>query len=290
MHNLTLKSLTRGFFSVVLLCFLSISQAAETGLLWRIEAPNGKVSHVFGTIHVDDARVTDFSPAILKALVQSEVFMMETLPPSDPSLYFLPNHNLREALTEQEWDKAKQLADLHAMQDDVVMRMKPWLLAMLFDLPASQGPYTQDIRLYAKAHEQDKEIEGLEDTRAHFTMLDSLTKEEQLTILRSALQRSQEEKERDFEDLLNAYLKGDTAVIAKVDEKATASSLPPALWQKMRSKLLEERNATMAQHIADKADDKRLFVAVGAAHLAGKDGILARLRQAGYKVSVIALR
>ncbi|HZV62697.1 MAG TPA: TraB/GumN family protein [Methylophilaceae bacterium] len=290
MHNLTLKSLTRGFFSVVLLCFLSISQAAETGLLWRIEAPNGKVSHVFGTIHVDDVRVTDFSPAILKALEQSEVFMMETLPPSDPSLYFLPNHNLREALTEQEWDKAKQLADLHAMQDDVVMRMKPWLLAMLFDLPASQGPYTQDIRLYAKAQEQDKEIEGLEDTREHFTMLDSLTKEEQLIILRSALQRSQEEKERDFEDLLNAYLKGDTAVIAKVDEKATASSLPPALWQKMRSKLLEERNATMAQHIADKADDRCLFVAVGAAHLAGKDGILARLRQAGYKVSVIALR
>ena len=290
MYNITLKSLMRGFFYAVLLCFISIAQAAETGLLWKIEAPNGKISHVFGTIHVDDARVTDFSPAILKALGQSDVFMMETLPPSDPSLYFLPNHNLREALTEQEWDKAKQLADLHAMQDDVVMRMKPWLLAMLFDLPASQGPYTQDIRLYAKAQEQGKAIEGLEDTRAHFTMLDSLTKEEQLTILRSSLQRSQEEKERDFEELLNAYLKGDSAVIAKVDEKATASTLPPALWKKMRTRLLEERNATMAEHIADKADDKRLFVAVGAAHLAGKDGILARLRQAGYKVSVIAMR
>lgn len=290
MHVITLKSLMRGFFSAVLLGFLATAQAAETGLLWRIEAPTGKVSHVFGTIHVDDARVTDFSPAIPKVLEQSEVFMMETLPPSDPSLYFLPNHNLREALTEQEWDKAKQLAELHAMQDEVVMRMKPWLLAMLFDLPASQGPYTQDIRLYAKAQELGKEIEGLEDTRAHFTMLDGLSKEEQLTILRSVLERSQEEKERDFEELLNAYLKGDTAVIAKVDEKATASTLPPALWQKMRVKLLDERNAIMAEHIAAKAADQRLFVAVGAAHLAGKDGILARLRKAGYKVNAIALK
>ena len=287
MHVITLKSLMRGFFSVVLLCFLSISQAAGTGLLWRIEAPNGKMSHVFGTIHVDDARVTDFSPAILKALEQSEVFMMETLPPSDPSLYFLPNHNLREALTEQEWEKVKQLAELHAMHDDVVMRMKPWLLAMLFDLPASQGPYTQDIRLYAKAQEQAKVVEGLEDTRDHFTLLDSLTMEEQLTILRSVLKRSQAVKERDFEDLLNAYLKGDTAVIAKVDEKATASTLPPALWDKMRTKLLDERNATMAEHIAEKAADKRLFVAVGAAHLAGEGGILARLRKAGYQVRVL---
>jgi uncharacterized protein len=287
MTAFTFKSLQRGFFSVVLLCFLSLAQAAETGLLWRIEAPNGKVSHVFGTIHVDDARVTNFSSAIRKALEQSEIFMMETLPPSDPTLYFLPNHNLREALTEQEWDKAKALAEMHAMHDDVVMRMKPWLLAMLFDLPASQGPYTQDIRLYAKAQELSKEIEGLEDTRAHFTLLDSLSLQEQLTILRSVLKRSQQEKERDFEDLMKAYLKGDDAVIAMVDEKASASDLPPALWQKMRVKLLDERNERMAEHIAKKAAGTRLFVAVGAAHLAGEGGILARLRRAGYKVSAV---
>jgi uncharacterized protein YbaP (TraB family) len=288
MHNITLKSLMRGFFSAALLCFLTISQAAETGLLWRIEAPNGKVSHVFGTIHVDDARVTDFSPALLKALEQSDVFMMETLPPTDPTMYYLPNHNLRETLTEQEWDKAKQLAELHAMHDDVIMRMKPWLLAMLFDLPTGLGPYTQDIRLYAKAQELGKEVDGLEDTHAHFTLLDSLSREEQLTILRSVLERSQEEKKRDFEELLNAYLKGDAAVIAKVDEKATASTLLPELWQKMRTKLLEERNAAMAEHIADKAEHSKLFVAVGAAHLAGEDGIISRLRKTGYKVSVLA--
>jgi uncharacterized protein YbaP (TraB family) len=286
MTAFTSKSLLRGLFSAFLLGFLSLTQAAETGLLWKVEAPNGKVSHVFGTIHVDDPRVTDFSPVILKALESSEVFMMETLPPSDPTLYFLPGHNLREALTEREWDKAKALAEMHAMHDDVVMRMKPWLLAMLFDLPASQGPYTQDIRLYAKAQELGKEVGGLEDTRAHFTLLDSLNKQEQLTLLRSVLKRSQEEKQRDFEDLMQAYLKGDAAVIAMVDAKASASDLPPALWQKMRVKLLYERNERMAEHIAEKAADSRLFVAVGAAHLAGEGGILARLRRAGYKVTV----
>ncbi|HYD34052.1 MAG TPA: TraB/GumN family protein [Methylophilaceae bacterium] len=287
MYQCILLGLMRGLFSVVLLGFLSVSQAAETGLLWRIEAPNGTVSHVFGTIHIDDPRVTEFSPALLQALQLSDLFMMETLPPSDPTLYFLPNHNLREVLSEQEWDKAKALAEMHAMHDDVVMRMKPWLLAMLFDLPASQGPYTQDIRLYAKAQELGKEVEGLEDTRAHFTLLDSLSKEEQMTILRSVLKRSQEEKQRDFEELLNAYLKGDAAVIAMVDEKASAGTLPSQLWQKMRVKLLDERNAAMAEHIATKASSKRLFIAVGAAHLAGEGGILSRLRNSGYKVKVI---
>lgn len=285
MTAFTFKSLLRGFFSVLLLGFVSLAQAAETGLLWKIESPDGTASHVFGTIHVDDSRVTDFSPALLKALESSEVFMMETLPPSDPGLYFLPNHNLREVLDEEEWDKVKQLADQRAMQDDVVMRLKPWLLAMMLGLPANQGPYTQDIRLYAKAQELGKQVDGLESARAHFTLLDSLSREEQLTILRSVLKRSEEEKERDFEALLAAYLKGDAAVIAKVDETMTSDTLPPALWQKMRALLLDERNAHMAEHIADKAADQKLFVAVGAAHLAGEGGILARLRKAGYRVS-----
>jgi len=284
MTALTFKSLLRGFFYALLLGFVSLSQAAETGLLWKIEAPNGKVSHVFGTIHVDDARVTDFSPAILTALEASDVFMMETLPPSDPTLYFQPGHYLRDLLTEKEWDKTKQLADMHAMQDDVVQRMKPWLLAMLFDLPTGLGPYTQDIRLYAKARELSKKVEGLEDARAHFTLLDDLSQQEQLTILRSVLKRSEEDKQRDFDDLMTAYLEGDAAVIAKVDEQATASGLPPALWQKMRVKLLDERNATMAKNIAEKSVDNKLFVAVGAAHLAGRNGIIERLRKAGYKV------
>lgn len=285
MTSFTFKSLLRGFFSVLLLCVVSISQAAETGLLWKIESPGGKVSHVFGTIHVDDSRVTEFSPTLLKALDQSEVFMMETLPPAEPGLYFLPDHNLREVLSEQEWDKVKELADQRAMQDDVVMRLKPWLLAMMLGLPANQGPYTQDIRLYAKAQELGKETEGLETAREHFTLLDSLSREEQLTILRSVLKRSEEEKERDFEDLLSAYLKGDAAVIAEVDEQVTGSTLPAALWQKMRVKLLDERNAAMAERIAEKADVQPLIVAVGAAHLAGEGGILARLRKAGYRIS-----
>src|SRR5690606_33844931 len=156
-HIIIFKSLLRGFFSILLLGFVSLAQAAETGLLWKIEAPGGMVSHVFGTIHLDDTRVTDFPPALLQALESSDVFMMETLPPSNPSLYFLPDHNLRDALSEQEWDRVKQLADQRAMQDDVVARLKPWLLAMMLGMPANHGPYTQDIRLYAKAQELGKE-------------------------------------------------------------------------------------------------------------------------------------
>ncbi len=84
--------------------------------------------------------------------------------------------------------------------------------------------------------------------------------------------------------LVKAYLKGDPARIADIDTRMTGNLLPPALWAKLRVKLLDDRNDLMAPRIDAEAREKSVFVAVGAAHLAGKRGLLAQLQQAGYKL------
>jgi uncharacterized protein len=101
------------------------------------------------------------------------------------------------------------------------------------------------------------------------------------------LKRSPEKKERDFESLMAAYLAGDSDKVANLDERITGGMLPPALWAKMRTKLLDERNVVMAQRILEESNNKTVFVAVGASHLAGKGGLIARLKDAGYKLSPI---
>jgi len=287
MRTLSFNGLLRGLFSAFLLSFVISTQAAETGLLWKVEAPSGKVSYLFGSMHSDDPRINDFSPALLKALADTDAFMMETLPPSDPSIYFMKDQSLRDLLTETELQQLMQLADFHSMHTDAATHMKPWLLAMVFDLPKPQSAFTQDVLLYSKAQEQSKEILGIEDTAEHFGMLDSFSQEDQLTMLRAVLKRSQEAKERDFDALLNAYLSGNTARIAELDDKITGGMLPKALWARMRVKLIDERNVRMAERIAKEANESAVFVAVGASHLAGSNGLVARLRKAGYKVSVV---
>lgn len=276
--------------SIITFCFLAVistSSFAEQGLFWKAEAPSGKTLYLFGTMHTDDNRVTNFSPSVNDALKASDAFMMETLAPSDPGVFMMQN-NLQDLLTEKELDKVLELAEFHTMHRDAALHMKPWLLAVVFDSPKPLTPFAQDSLLMAKAEELGKEVIGIEDTEEHFGVMDTFTLDEQLTMLRAVLKRSPETKQRDFEKLISAYLAGDSDKVAALDEKITGGMLPPPLWAKMRTKLLDERNVVMTDRVIEEAKSKNVFVAVGASHLAGKGGLIARLKEAGYKMHLVS--
>jgi uncharacterized protein YbaP (TraB family) len=260
---------------------------AEQGMFWKVESPAGKTNYLFGTIHTDDNRVTNFSPIVENALQTVDAFMMETLAPSDPSVFMMPDGDLKSMLSEAEMDKVFALAEFHVMHREAAIHMKPWLLAVVFDSPKPLTPFAQDNLLMSKSEDLGKEVIGLEDTQEHFGIMDSFSRDEQLTMLRAVLRRNPQQKESDFELLMTAYLAGDSNKVAALDEKITGGMLPPTLWAKMRSKLLDERNVVMAQRIEEEAKTKSVFVAVGASHLAGKGGLIARLKEAGYKLSPI---
>lgn len=287
MHADFLTGLIRGLFAALIFSFMTLAQANETGLLWKVEAPGGATSFLFGTMHSDDPRVTDFSPQVMKSLLDSDVFIMETLPPSNPAIYLMVNGRLDHMLNEQEFVQVIKLADFHAMHTDIATQMKPWLLAVIFDLPKPQTPYSQDALLMSLAQGKSKVIRGLETTEEHFGALDSFSIEDQLVMLRAVLKRSAQDKERNFEELVKVYLSGDITRIGELNEKITGDVLPEDLWARMRTKLIDERNVLMAERIAAQAEKSNVFVAVGASHLAGKDGLIARLRNAGYRVSVV---
>jgi hypothetical protein len=271
----------------LLLSFLSTTAFAEQGLFWKAESASSKPIYLFGTIHTDDNRVTDFSPQVIAALKSVDVFMMEVEPPKDTSMLQMQDANLSAMLSAQELEQLYALADFHVMHRDAALRTKPWLLAVVFDSPRPLTPYAQDNLLMRLAEDSGKEVIGLETAVEHFSVMDSLTLDEQLAFLRKVLKRSQKIKERDYERLLKAYLKGDADKLNAINDQMTGSMLPAELWARMRVKLLDERNLAMAERMLAKAKDKSLFVAVGASHLAGETGLIAALKQAGYKLSVV---
>lgn len=290
-HTFIKSLLVRGFFSALLLAITPLpAMAAGQGMLWKVQASSGvhaPISYLFGTIHADDPRVTELDDSVNQALHSASVFMMEVLPSNDLAPYVMPAPGLAPHLKPAELEQVQALAEQHGLEQKLALRMKPWLLAMVFDLPQAQSPYTLDVQLYLQAQQAGKQVQALEGMQEHFSALESLSLQEQMQMLRTVLARSQAQKEADFELLVQAYLSGDLARVAALDEQLSGNGLSPALWQKLKLLLLDERNVSMAARISKLAPTQSLFVAVGAAHLPGQGGIIERLQQAGFKVELV---
>lgn len=275
-----------GLWLFVALFFFHASAFAENGIFWKAESDGQKTIYLFGTMHTDDNRVTNFSPVVTESLKNIDAFMMETLAPTDPRALMTPD-DLEKSLNADELEKVNQLVNFHTMHKSAAMHMKPWLLAVVFDSPKPLTPFAQDNLLMRAAEDMGKEIIGIEDTQEHFGVMDYFSRDEQLTMLRAVLKRSQAEKEKDFEKLLGVYLQGDAQKVAQTNEAITGDMLPKEIWARMKQKLLVERNKVMAERVLEEAKTKNVFVAVGASHLAEDNGLLASLKNAGYRLTVM---
>lgn len=280
-----------GFIRIVLASLLFgiplTSQATEKGLFWKLESPTGITSYLFGTIHTDDNRVADISPAVLAAIKNVDTFMMEAEPSQDPSAVMMKGTSLAEMITEAEFEQVKTLADFHTMHLDAAMQMKPWLLAVIFDLPKPQTPFNLDNLLMTKAEDLGKNVVGIETGKVHFGVMDDFSIDEQMVMLRAVLKRTSDQKVADFESLMAVYLQGDSDKITALNEKITAGMLPADLWAKIKDKLLDKRSVVMAERAIPAANAKPTFIAVGASHLAGDIGLINAFKKAGYKLSAM---
>jgi len=278
------------FRNWLVICLLSLPLlviAKDNSLFYQLESPNGVVSYLFGTMHTDDNRVTDFSPIVIDAIKQRDAFMMEVAETQDIGMFLSADAQLQKRLNETEFDQLKALAEFHVMHMDAVVNMKPWLLAFIFSSPKPQTPFAQDNLLKTKSEELLKEVVGIESAAEHFGAMDQFSMDDQMMMLKTALNRQHEAKEKDFERLLNAYLAGDADNIIRIDSEMTGSILPKALWERMRKVLLDDRNQLMAARTIKAAKEKPVFIAVGAAHLGGKTGLIKAYQQAGFKLTPI---
>lgn len=274
-------------FAFAFLCFSNVALATDKGLFWKLESPTGVVSYLFGTIHTDDNRVADISPNVVAAINSVDTFMMEAGENNDPSVMLLKEGNLASQLTDAEFEQVRELADFHVMHMGAAMQMKPWLLAVIFDLPKPQTPFAQDNLLRAKAEELGKNVVGIETAKEHFGVMDDFSMDEQMVMLRAVLKRTPEQKVADFESLMALYLEGDSDKITALNEKITAGMLPADLWAKIKDKLLDKRSVLMAERALPVAGEKPVFIAVGASHLAGDIGLINAFKNAGYKLTAI---
>ena len=270
---------------ILLLNIISIAHANERGLFWKLKAPNGSTHYLFGTIHTDDNRIIKFLPVVKKSISASDLLVVEIKPDNHSQNLLMKDHSLKSDLTDDELKQIKKLSEFHVMYFENVIRMKPWLLAIIFDSPKPHTEFNQDYLLMAMAEDLDKEVLGIESSQEHFATMDSLSLDEQLIMLRAVLKKTDKERLSDYNSLKKDYLSADLDQIRQTDERLTGKLLPEALWAKIKIQLMDERNKKMILRIKELSKDKQLFIAVGASHLAGQDGLLNQLKQSGFKIT-----
>lgn len=276
----------------------SITTAWKRPLLYRITG-KGTSSHLFGTIHLPDQRLDTFPPVLRSALDQSDAVYTE-IPLDDasqlaiaPRLMLPGEQTLASILPAPLHRRLSAAFAQQAIPFAPFERMKPWAisvqLAVLDRLTTLAFKKPIDAVIHQRAIEAGKATRALETVEEQVSIFDRLSRSEQIELLRLTLdyQDTVRRSGRDaLEELLGAYLAGDTEAILNLVREAYDPN--SALSRKLMQQVFSNRNESMANRIAAELrsrTDQRLFFAVGSGHLLGDDGIVKRLQQQGFAVA-----
>jgi uncharacterized protein YbaP (TraB family) len=265
--------------------------AFDQGLLWRIEKAGVAPSHLFGTIHLADKRVTALPPDVRREFDAAKSFVMEVAP--DPSnmaalaarMMYLDGRTLLTVAGEEIFHKLAPLAAQLGLPPEVARQFKPWAMVLLLQMPQQQMEDVLDFRLNRLAAEQGKAIDYLETVDEQVAVFEGMTEQDQLALLRHAVETHHEVKAQ-TDALVQAYVGRDLASMWRIGEAEVARrpELKP-LKAVFDQRLLFDRNPRMVERMQPQLQAGGAFIAVGALHLYGEKGLLRLLEHAGYRVT-----
>ena len=257
--------------------------------LWQVSAPDGATGHVFGTIHALPDGLDWESPALDQAIAASDRLVLEIAEgpgnaASRATFLELGTTPGQPPLTERVEAKhraglKKALADTR-LDPGQFASLEDWAAALTLSLAieakAGFDPANgADVTLQAKAGARP--VIGLETLAGQLAVFDRLPASAQRTLLGAVIEESAAPDKGT--KLLNAWANGDMAAL---DAEAHAGMLADP---RLREALLVGRNRVWTKQVsAMLRAGQRPFVAVGAAHVAGVDGLPALLAAQGFTV------
>ena len=189
---------------------------------------------------------------------------------------------LKDLLKEKEYHRlARIFKSLNAPDLNFFAKTAPLhLLSFLSNLILGQEQKeVLDVMLSNIAEGLHLNIEGLESVSDHLNVLDTIDLNEQLRMLKAVLRNFK--KYRDYTlKMADIYYSEDVQLIYKTGRKSTG---------KFTKVLLKNRNITMVDAFVSIIKKNRLFAAIGAGHLGGKNGMLNLLKKKGTSVKPILL-
>lgn len=276
----------------IILFFLATPLSAES-LLWQINKGSLKPSYIFGTIHSEDQRVMNLIPLISEPLknadnVAFEVLMdMPTMTKSANAMFTFGDQTLDKLVDKDLFAQVVTALKPYQIPSSMVKYLKPWAVVIMLNMPPPKTGQFLDLDLYKQAQQLKLPTHGLETVDEQLAVFEVMSIKDQVFLLKESLKQLQDIPDH-LETMLKLYLQGD--LTALVNFSNTAMDTNHVVIKDLYKRLIDDRNLKMVKRMEKLLKKGNAFIAIGALHLPGKNGILQLLKQQDYTVKAIRLQ
>ncbi|MEN9399635.1 MAG: hypothetical protein RL632_736 [Bacteroidota bacterium] len=266
----------------------------KSSLLWRIEGPGLTApSYIFGTMHMIEKEYYFFPEKVEKLLLETEELVMELpgLPSREESmeLLTLKEGSFFDYFTKEQSDSLYQWASKNLSMREALFRktmdsMKPFVFVQL----ATQLNFIGKMEYYEQAFESLAQtnkipISGLETVADQMLIFDNLSKAQQTEMVMESIRNPEKvmQQTREMEQLY---------VDQNVDQLYINIIKAESVIVDEQSAFLDNRNSRWIPLIIQHMKLHPTFVAVGAGHLGGPNGVVRLLQREGYTLTPIRIK
>lgn len=261
----------------------------DNTLLWEVSGKGLKnPSYLFGTFHIMCKDDISFSAQLKAAVTNADTIYME-MDMDDPSVMLSglmmmnmkDGKTLKDLYTADEYEKvAVFFKDTLHMPIALLQSTKPFFLAALLYpkmMPCKTvSGVEEELMKFAK--EQKKKIKGLETMEFQSSVFDSIPYQEQAKELLKSID-SLASYQKYFDTMIAVYK---TQRLTEIEKLFKDSEFGMEDHQDI---LLNDRNKNWVKQLNTIMTKESVFVAVGAGHLVGNEGLINLLRKEGYTLT-----
>ena len=288
------RIIAKGFSLVLLFVFFGVAgeaRAQDKSFLWRVRSDKSNI-YILGSVHFLKKEHYPLNGTIETAFDSTQKLVLEIDLKSEDSgtaqrVTLEKGINRERTLQQNVSPETYSLAEKRAQELSIDIRalspLKPWVVALTMTALQLQKlgfdpNYGVDRYLAERAVKSGKEIVGLETVAFQIGLVDQLAEIDQESMLRQSL-KEMDLFDKGLDQIVRAWSKGDVTTL----ERLLLSGMReyPAVYQT----IIVDRNRRWVRQIEKMIEQgESALIAVGAAHLVGKDGVIELLRARGYIV------